>query len=151
MVFNKNHFSKQVCGTRDPPPPPFMANAILNFHFDFLTPSLLNFPCMMNLGLDNNNLNKYLCFSLSTHFKDRYGSYRYTLLGLFTCFVDNCFCLWCGEGDQSEGTRSLHYMAGKSCDTTTLINLNYFQTCQEAQNGKLLQQNLTLLRSRSLT
>ena len=23
-----------------PPPPPFMANAILNFHFDFLTPSL---------------------------------------------------------------------------------------------------------------
>ena len=23
-------------------PPPFMANAILNFHFDFLTPSLIN-------------------------------------------------------------------------------------------------------------
>ena len=42
MVFNKNHFSKQVCGPRDPlkPPPPFMANAILNFHFDFLNTSL---------------------------------------------------------------------------------------------------------------
>ena len=38
--FYKNHFSKQVCGTRDPleTPPPFMANAILNFHFDFLNP-----------------------------------------------------------------------------------------------------------------
>ena len=26
------------------PPPPFMANAILNFHFDYLNPSLINFP-----------------------------------------------------------------------------------------------------------
>ena len=25
------------------PPPPFIANAILNFHFDFLTPSLMLF------------------------------------------------------------------------------------------------------------
>ena len=24
------------------PPPPFMANAILNFHFDYLNPSLIN-------------------------------------------------------------------------------------------------------------
>ena len=31
-----------VCGTRDPleTPSPFMANAILNFHFDYLNPSL---------------------------------------------------------------------------------------------------------------
>ena len=42
MVFNKNHLSKWVCGTRDPleTPPPFMANAILNFHFDFPHTSL---------------------------------------------------------------------------------------------------------------
>ena len=26
------------------PPPPFMANAILNFHFDFLHTSLIRFP-----------------------------------------------------------------------------------------------------------
>ena len=46
MVFKKNYFSEQVCGTRDPleTPPPFMANAILNFHFDFLTPSLNGLP-----------------------------------------------------------------------------------------------------------
>ena len=27
--------------SRPPSPPPFMANAILNFHFDFLKPSLI--------------------------------------------------------------------------------------------------------------
>ena len=37
-------------------PPPFMANAILNFLFDFLNPSLMHFPvirknlCRSNLG-----------------------------------------------------------------------------------------------------
>ena len=43
MVFKKNHFSKQLSGKRDPleTPPPFMANAILNFHFDYLHPSLI--------------------------------------------------------------------------------------------------------------
>ena len=30
-----------------PPPPPFMANAILNFHFDYLTPSLNNTKCAL--------------------------------------------------------------------------------------------------------
>ena len=34
------------------PPPPFMANAILNFHFDFLTTSLMN-------NSNNNNINKF--------------------------------------------------------------------------------------------
>ena len=28
--------------SRPPPRPPFMANAILNFHFDFLHPSLIH-------------------------------------------------------------------------------------------------------------
>ena len=44
MVFNKNHFSKWICGNWDPlrdPPPPFMANAILNFHFDYWHYSLM--------------------------------------------------------------------------------------------------------------
>ena len=33
---------KNVNGTRDPPSP-FMANAILNFHFDYLNPSLIKY------------------------------------------------------------------------------------------------------------
>ena len=48
MVFNKNHFSKQVCGTRDPLP--FMANAILNFHFDCWNPSLTTIPELLFLA-----------------------------------------------------------------------------------------------------
>ena len=36
--FQKNHFSEQVCGTRDPPP--FMEKTILYFHFDNLTTPL---------------------------------------------------------------------------------------------------------------
>ena len=38
MIFKKNYFSEKVCGTRDPPP--FMEKSILNFHFDYLHPSL---------------------------------------------------------------------------------------------------------------
>ena len=42
MVFNKNHFFKiGMWHSRSPrDPPPFLANAILNFHFDYLNPSL---------------------------------------------------------------------------------------------------------------
>ena len=42
MVLKKNHFSEEVFGTRAPleTPPPFMANTILNFHFDYPHPSL---------------------------------------------------------------------------------------------------------------
>ena len=29
------------------PPPPFMANAILNFHFDYLNPSLTESLCLL--------------------------------------------------------------------------------------------------------
>ena len=39
-VFYKKHFSKNVNSTRDPPPPPFTAKAIKNFHI-FLNPSLM--------------------------------------------------------------------------------------------------------------
>ena len=40
-------------GPRDPPetPPPFMVNAILNFHFDFLKPSLIDLPCFFTRHL----------------------------------------------------------------------------------------------------
>ena len=42
--FQKNHFSEQVCGTRDPlETPPLMANTILNFHFDYRHTSLTKF------------------------------------------------------------------------------------------------------------
>ena len=30
-------------------PPPFMANAILNFHFDFLNPSLIQNPKALHI------------------------------------------------------------------------------------------------------
>ena len=42
MVFKKIIFQNRYVALETPsrPLPPFMANAILNFHFDFLTPSL---------------------------------------------------------------------------------------------------------------
>ena len=42
MVFKKIIFQNRYVAleTGLDPPPPFMANAILNFHFDFLNPSL---------------------------------------------------------------------------------------------------------------
>ena len=42
MVFKKIIFQNSLMANETPsrPPPPFMANAILNFHFDFLNPSL---------------------------------------------------------------------------------------------------------------
>ena len=40
-------------------PPPFMANAILNFHFDFLTPSL-TFPTVVEEGVIPYNFHKPL-------------------------------------------------------------------------------------------
>ena len=39
-VFLKNHFSEQVCGTRDPPLPPSLKKTILNFRFDYWNSSL---------------------------------------------------------------------------------------------------------------
>ena len=42
MVFKKIIFQNRYVALETPSrPPPFMANAILNFHFDFLTPSLI--------------------------------------------------------------------------------------------------------------
>ena len=45
MVFKKIIFQNRYVALETPsrPPPPFMANAILNFHFDFLKPSLMTF------------------------------------------------------------------------------------------------------------
>ena len=41
MVFKKIIFQNSLMANETPSrPPPFMANAILNFHFDFLHPSL---------------------------------------------------------------------------------------------------------------
>ena len=41
MVFKKIIFKNRYVALETPSrPPPFMANAILNFHFDYLTPSL---------------------------------------------------------------------------------------------------------------
>ena len=41
MVFKKIIFQNRYVALETPrDPPPFMAKAILNFHFDFLTPSL---------------------------------------------------------------------------------------------------------------
>ena len=44
MVFKKIIFQNSLMANETPsrPPPPFMANAILNFHFDYLNPSLTN-------------------------------------------------------------------------------------------------------------
>ena len=36
------------------PPPPFMANAILNFHFDYLNPSLMIMIAINDNDDDNN-------------------------------------------------------------------------------------------------
>ena len=46
MVFKKIIFQNSLMANETPsrPPPPFMANAILNFHFDYLTPSLSRVP-----------------------------------------------------------------------------------------------------------
>ena len=42
MVFKKIIFQNRYVALETPSrPPPFMANAILNFHFDFLTTSLM--------------------------------------------------------------------------------------------------------------
>ena len=46
----------------DPPPTPFMANAILNFHFDYLTTSLIK-----NINAESAVFTLscfYLCFEL---------------------------------------------------------------------------------------
>ena len=56
--FQKNHFSEKVCGTRDPleTPPPFMAKTKLNFHFDYLIPSLRAVWLFRNAGKDPESL-----------------------------------------------------------------------------------------------
>ena len=42
MVFKKIIFQNRYMALETPSrPPPFMANAILNFHFDYLHPSLI--------------------------------------------------------------------------------------------------------------
>ena len=45
MVFKKIIFQNSLMANETPsrPPPPFMANAILNFHFDYVTTSLTCF------------------------------------------------------------------------------------------------------------
>ena len=49
MVFKKIIFQNRYVALETPsrPPPPFMAKAILNFHFDYLTPSLTYFICFI--------------------------------------------------------------------------------------------------------
>ena len=110
-----------------------------------------------------------MCISLSTPFKDRYGSHRYTLLGLFIVLSITALVSAVGKEISQRGPdhqklalygcdelrhnnpyqfKLFSDMSGW-CSHMTLIDS--FQTCQGAQNGKLLQQNLTSLRSRSLT
>ena len=46
--FQKNHFFQNRYVALETPsrlPPPFMANTIINFHFDFLNPSLMSGVC----------------------------------------------------------------------------------------------------------
>ena len=51
MVFKKIIFQNSLMANETPSrPPPFMANAILNFHFDFLNPSLIYKAKMWSAG-----------------------------------------------------------------------------------------------------
>ena len=61
MVFKKIIFQNSLMANETPsrPPLPLMANAIINFHFDFLTPSLIE--------IWNFNLNKSLFLILYFH------------------------------------------------------------------------------------
>ena len=59
MVFKKIIFQNSLMANETPSrPPPFMANAILNFHFDFLHPSLsqgldkVQIQLIKNQGID---------------------------------------------------------------------------------------------------
>ena len=48
MVFKKIIFQNSLMANETPPrppPPPLMANAIKNFHFDYLNPSLILYTC----------------------------------------------------------------------------------------------------------
>ena len=54
MVFKKIIFQNRYVALETPsrPPPPFMANTILNFHFDYLNTSLSCFATMYIMGGD---------------------------------------------------------------------------------------------------
>ena len=66
--FLKKSFFK-IAGKRDPleTPPSFMANAILNFHFDYLTPSLSR-TIRQNLGTFEDKINVLIYQLLEHHF-----------------------------------------------------------------------------------
>ena len=71
MVFKKIIFQNRYVALETPsrPLPPFMANAILNFHFDYLTTSLMHFG-IFNPSSKNQNtekIKKDKKFSSSTH------------------------------------------------------------------------------------
>ena len=55
MVFKKIIFQNRYVALETPsrPPPPFMANAFLNFHFDFLHTSLTSLTWVKNMSANN--------------------------------------------------------------------------------------------------
>ena len=60
MVFKKIIFQNRYVALETPSrPPPFMANTILNFHFDYLNNSLSRFNLVLGQTLTKAFLNKY--------------------------------------------------------------------------------------------
>ena len=95
MVFNKNNFSELVCGNRDPleTPPPFMAKAILNFHFDYLTPSLIS----SKTSLLNNPKSMSECFWFEFKKKSSciYPFGIWLFWGVLHGYIEECFIFFC--------------------------------------------------------
>ena len=61
MVFKKIIFQNSLMANETPSrPPPFMANAILNFHFDYLKPSLTYYFYLLLLLLQKVAIMKML-------------------------------------------------------------------------------------------
>ena len=107
---------------RDPTPPPFMANAILNFHFDFLTPSLSQHTkrsptYRMNIALTQKHTKR-------PNFER--GAYS-TLCRMRVKHTDvPCLCLFTNvRSDLDTGSRAT---SGSNHGTTTMMTMTMTMT-----------------------
>ena len=84
MVFKKIIFQNRYVALETPSsPPPFMANAILNFHFDFLKPSLKAFTAIFGECLNYKSGLRILIWPLEVPF---FWSQSWALLAKVTIF-----------------------------------------------------------------
>ena len=88
MVFKKIIFQNSLMALETPsrPPPPFMANAILNFHFDYLNTSLSKFYVILR-PLNTVYARQYGMFQ-NEKLRAEHSFYRiYCMLLYFTVFT----------------------------------------------------------------